>query len=154
MWSRNRPSASAMESRWRSRAAASVRDGGEQAVDGGEAEAGVGDHGSGRDLAGREGDAAAGAQLGEVARVGGDEQVEAEVRVRLAGGDRVRRVDRLGRQLHVRDDRPALLAEAGLVEAGNVEAVEQGGGREHLADRDDTRPAHAGQVEVVEPVDR
>ena len=95
-----------------------------------------------------------GSELGEIARVGGDQQVEAEVRVGLTGRDRVRRVDRIARQLHVRDDRPALLAEPGLVEAGDVEPVEQGGRRERLADRDDAGAADAREVEVEEPVDR
>ena len=154
MWSRNRPSASAMAVEVEVRAAAAVRDGGEQAVDGGEAEAGVGDHGSGRDLAGRErrrgcrGAAGRGGE-GRRRRAGRSRGTRRASPAAIAFDASIGSVE----SFTCETTGPAVLAEAGLVEAGDVVAVEQRGGREDLVDGDDTRPADAGQVEVVEPVD-
>ena len=80
----------------------------------------------------------------EVLRVGGDDEIEGEVAVGMADADRRHTVAALLIDAHVRDDRAALLAQPGLVERGDVVAVEQGGGGEDLADGDDTGATDAG----------
>ena len=154
MWSRKSPSASAMASRWTSPPPVRAGDRGEQAVDRREAEPGVGHHRTGGHLARRHDGAAPGPELREVARVGGDQQVEAEVGVGLAGRDRVRRVDAVrAPSFTCETTGPPFWLSPVWSRPRDLAPVEQGGRREHLADRDDAGAADAGEVEVAEPVD-
>jgi hypothetical protein len=82
-----------------------------------------------------------------VVGVGGHQQVEAEVEIRRAGRDLVGALDRLERDLEIRDHRTALLAEPGLVEPPHVPPVQQGRGAEDLVDGHDPGPADAHHVQ-------
>src|SRR5256885_5126340 len=78
-----------------------------------------------------------GAGVIEILRRGRDEDVEPEIAVRRAGGDLVGTLGRFLEDLEMGDDRAALLAEPGLVEAANVLAIQQRRGAQHLVDRHD-----------------
>ena len=92
----------------------------------------------------------------EVLWRGRDEDVEAEIAVGGAGRDLVGTFRGVLENLQVRDDRPALLAEPGLVEAAHVLAVQQRGGAQHLVHGDDAgaADAHHENISVSRDLER
>ena len=120
----------------------------------GEGDVGRGDHRARRDLGRRhDGDREVGAGAQEIRRRGRHEQVESEVGVGLGHPDLARDVDDAVGDAEVRDHRPALLAQARLVEARDVLAVEEGGGPQDLVHGHDAGAADPHQEEARRPAD-
>ena len=118
------------------------------ALDGREALLRVEHHRAGRHrVRGDDGHRAVRVGDGQVLRVRRAEHVEAEVEVRAGRRDAVRARERLARDAHVGHDRAALLAEAGLVELGHVQAVDQRRHADHLADGHDAGAADSHHPE-------
>jgi hypothetical protein len=109
---------------------------------------GVDHHLAGGNLAGGDHrDRAARFGLVQVDRIGGHQEIEAQVEIGRARGDLVGALDRLGADLEVGHHRPALLAEPGLVEPAHMPAVQHRGGAEDLVHGDDAGAADAHHVE-------
>ncbi len=74
------------------------------------------------------------------------QQVACQVKVAVGGGQLVGLVDRLGRDLEIRDHRTALLRQAGLVEPADEASVEERGDGQRLGNGNDAGAADPGDA--------